>query len=176
MSFRFIVLAAALALYGASFAELAAAQGQGQGRSTAVSAAFVDASGQTIGAAEFSETNEGVIVTASLQPVPSGRYVMRVHVNGVCEGPDFASAGAPFNPFDRAADRLNPLASPAGGASNISVGTDGAVRAATLLRDVTLRPGPASLNRRSGTSLIVAERAAQGDGRRIACAVISAGG
>jgi Cu-Zn family superoxide dismutase len=148
---------------------------QAPNRGPVANAAFVDAAGQTIGAAELSESNEGVIVTASLQPVPAGRYVMRVHVNGLCEGPDFASAGVPFNPFDRAADRLNPLASPAGGASNITVGTDGAVRAATLLRDVTLRPGPASLNRRSGTSLIVSERVGEGEGRRIACAVIAAG-
>lgn len=171
-----IVKAAGLALCAATLALPAFAQAPTGGRNPSTSASFVDAGGQRIGAAEFSETNEGVIVTASLQPVPAGRYVMRVHDSGRCDGPDFASAGAPFNPFDRAADRLNPLASPAGGASNITVGTDGAVRAATLLRDVTLRPGPASLLRKSGTSLVVSERAAQGEGRRIACAVISGGG
>lgn len=176
MSFRSVHFAGVALLGCIAFFVTSPSEAQGPARNPGFSAAFVDANGQTIGQAEFSETNEGVIVTASLQPVPSGRYVMRVHISGRCEGPDFASAGAPFNPFDRAADRLNPLASPAGGASNISVGTDGAVRAATLLRDVTLRPGPASLNRRNGTSLIVAERAAEGEGRRIACAVISTGG
>ena len=62
------------------------------------SAVLKDASGKEVGAATFTVTPSGVLISLDLTAVPPGEHGFHVHTTGKCEPPDFKSAGPHFNP------------------------------------------------------------------------------
>src|SRR5271170_233838 len=57
-----------------------------------------DAKGQDVGVASFTQTLASVLVRLSVRSMPSGEHAFHIHAVGKCDPPDFASAGAHFNP------------------------------------------------------------------------------
>lgn len=137
-----------------------------------------DREGRHVGSATLTDTPHGVLIWAELFDLPDGRKAMHVHAAGRCDPPDFMSAEGHFNPHGRQHGILNPAGMHAGDLPNVHL-RQGRVTTEVLVRDVTLRPGPASLLREGGTSLMIHDGEddyvsdpAGNAGARIACGVI----
>ncbi|MBI4398316.1 MAG: superoxide dismutase family protein [Candidatus Omnitrophica bacterium] len=142
-------------------------------------AAIMDAQGKEIGTALFSETPGGVDIAVRVSGLSPGPHGIHVHENGICEGPDFKSAGGHFNPTGKEHGLNNPNGSHCGDLPNLEAGADGTADTVLTLHGVTLGDGPNSLLKPGGTALII--HASQDDavtdpagnsGARIACGVI----
>jgi len=84
-----------------------------------------DAAGRPAGAAMFSQGAEGVTVVAEVRNLPPGRHGIHLHRVALCEPPDFKTAGAHFNPFEKKHGLKNPGGPHAGDLPNLQVGPDG---------------------------------------------------
>jgi Cu-Zn family superoxide dismutase len=140
-----------------------------------------DKAGQQVGLATLTEQAEGVQIGLSAKGLPPGPKGLHVHGAGKCDPPDFASAGAHFNPTEKKHGRLNPEGSHAGDLPNLVVSADGTASIDAITGAVTLRPGlPGSLFGEGGTSLVIHAQADDektdptgNSGARIACGVIT---
>jgi superoxide dismutase, Cu-Zn family len=146
---------------------------------TAAHADIVNAQGEKIGAADFTAASDGVHITVDVSQLHPGTHGMHIHTVGKCEGPDFKSAGAHFNPEDKKHGMNNPQGPHVGDLPNLQVGPDGKAEASIVAKGVTLADGPDSLLHTGGTSLVIHEKAddymtdpSGNSGARIACGVI----
>jgi len=172
------VAAAALGALGAA-GVAGTAYGQAVRRASAV---LRDADGRQVGMATFVETAAGVQVTLQARGLPPGTHGIHIHDQGICEGPVFTTAGGHFNPTNKQHGFNNPLGPHAGDLVNLVVAADGSAGYTTTNAMVTLAPGPLSILKEGGTSLMI--HADQDDymtdpagnsGTRIACGTIVAG-
>ncbi|MGG0642978.1 superoxide dismutase family protein [Sporosarcina gallistercoris] len=139
-----------------------------------------DSKGQTTGTAELEETEEGVRVHVKAEGLPEGSHGFHFHETGVCEAPDFKSAGDHFNPDEKKHGLETEGGPHAGDMPNLEVGKDGSVDDEFTAKHVTLEKGqPNSLFQDSGTALVIhageddGETQPSGDsGDRIVCGVI----
>ena len=139
-----------------------------------------DAEGKTTGTAELEETKEGVQVHVKAEGLPAGNHGFHFHETGVCEAPDFKSAGGHFNPDDKKHGLEMDGGPHAGDMPNLEVGEDGTVDDEFTAKNVTLELNePNSLLKDTGTALVI--HSGQDDGKtqpsgdsgeRIACGVI----
>ncbi|MFD1361395.1 superoxide dismutase family protein [Lentibacillus salinarum] len=136
---------------------------------------------EAVGSAMIRPVYRGVKVTLEASDLPPGTHGFHIHENGVCEAPDFKSAGGHFNPTDAKHGFEHPEGPHAGDLANIRVDEDGNVFADAAAEMVTLDKGENhSLLKEGGTSLMIHSGAddyqsqPSGDaGERIACGVIS---
>lgn len=139
-----------------------------------------DTDGKTTGTAELEETDDGVNVHVKAEGLPAGMHGFHFHETGVCETPDFESAGGHFNP-EETKHGLEMEGGPhAGDMPNLEVGEDGTVDDEFTAKNVTLELNePNSLLKDTGTALVI--HSGQDDGKtqpsgdsgeRIACGVI----
>jgi Cu-Zn family superoxide dismutase len=142
-------------------------------------AELLNAKGDKVGTAKFTPVKEGVKIHAELSKLPPGAHAMHLHTVGECHGPDFKSAGAHFNPFDKKHGLKNPLGPHAGDLPNFDVKSDGTAMVDITATLVTLGEGKNSLFQPGGTCIVVHEKAddetsdpAGNAGQRIACGVI----
>jgi superoxide dismutase, Cu-Zn family len=85
-----------------------------------------------------------------------GKHGLHIHEAAICEGPDFKTAGAHFNPTNKKHGFENTKGPHAGDLPNLSVSTEGTVTADMVAKNVTLEEGkPNSLLKPGGTSLII---------------------
>jgi Cu-Zn family superoxide dismutase len=174
--FAFPVLAAAgLALgSGAAAAQHAAHPG---GASTSMR----NAQGQMVGDAAAARNGNVIKVRVTVRGFTPGTYGVHLHQVGRCDAPDFASAGAHWNPAGRQHGRLNPQGPHLGDLPNLEVRPNGAGR---IDFDVPVPAGTEAgvnpLHDADGTSVVI--HAAVDDertdpsgnsGARIACGVLS---
>ena len=130
----------------------------------------------TAGTMRFIQTEEGVLVAAVLSGLPPGKHGIHLHENGVCTGPDFASAGGHFNPTNQ------PHACPPdknrhlGDLGNIEVDAEGNGRFELRTDLLTLHTGPGLV---VGKAVVIHDMADDcttqptgGSGMRLACAVV----
>jgi Cu-Zn family superoxide dismutase len=139
-----------------------------------------DAAGRTVGTALLTPATEGVQVVLSASGLPAGVHGVHVHQTGLCDAPDFTSAGGHFNPTSRQHGTENPNGPHAGDLPNLTVDANGRGTLNGVARGVTLEGTAAnSLRKSGGTSLMVHAGAddyrtdpSGNSGARIACGVI----
>lgn len=143
------------------------------------SATLRDASGATVGTATLTQTNAGVLISASVSGIGSGTHAIHVHTVGKCE-PPFATAGGHFNPESKHHGFRDPAGPHAGDLPNISIPAGGSLSFDLLLPRATLSAGDHSLLDADGSAVVIHAAAddyatdpAGNAGARIACGVIA---
>ena len=150
------------------------------GSTEVVEVEMINSRGEKIGIATLKQEKTGVNIEIEASDLPKGTHGFHIHEKGVCEKPDFKSAGEHFNPIGKQHGFDNPEGPHAGDLPNIEVGEDGKVTESFLNEMVTLQQGEEnSLLRDLGTSLIIhadpddnISQPAGNAGERIACGVI----
>jgi superoxide dismutase, Cu-Zn family len=139
-----------------------------------------DPDGKTVGIATLTQTAHGVLLKLDIQGMAPGRRSLHIHEKGVCEGPNFESAGGHFNPHDAKHGFLTGEEPHAGDMPNFEVPASGKIVVERINTMVTLAEGrPASLFGPHGTALVIHDgtddyksQPAGDAGDRIACGVV----
>lgn len=168
---RLIVMLAALAAAGAAHA----------GNPTAT-AALKDAQGKPAGSAAFTESGGMVQMKLKATGLAPGKHGIHIHETGKCDGPDFKSAGAHFNPHGKKHGLHNDAGAHAGDLSNLEAKADGTATLQATLPGVTLEKGEKhSLLDADGAALVIhakedddATDPSGNSGDRVACGIIAA--
>ncbi|MCJ8191787.1 superoxide dismutase family protein [Sphingomicrobium aestuariivivum] len=128
----------------------------------------------------MSEDANGITVTVEVDGLAAGSHAVHLHETGVCEGPDFKSAGGHWNPTGAQHGRDNPMGSHLGDLANMEISEERQGRSIYLVREASLRAGQRSIADADGTALVIHEGADDyrsdpaGDaGARVACATLS---
>jgi len=148
-----------------------------------VTAEFIGTDGASLGTAELTPRSRGVAIEATVSQLEPGRHAFHIHQRGVCEPPEFTSAGGHFNPFD--APHGPPEAGRderhAGDMPNQLVSPDGSLQATVRNALVSLDEGEGGLRDADGSALVIHAGADDYEtqpsgaaGARVACAVIHA--
>ncbi len=87
--------------------------------------------------------------------LPPGAHGIHIHESGVCQEPDFATAGGHFNPRGRKHGLAHADGAHAGDLPNMVVNAAGKARYETANVRITLGDGPNSLFKPGGTSLVI---------------------
>ncbi|WLR50407.1 superoxide dismutase family protein [Bacillus tianshenii] len=135
--------------------------------------------GDSAGTAKLQEKADGVKIELDVSGLESGWHGFHIHEEGTCEGPDFKSAGAHYNPEDMEHGLLNPKGPHAGDLPNVEANEDGEVKVDVMAPNVTLKEGKNSLLKEGGTALVIHENADDGmtqpagdGGKRVLCGEI----
>src|SRR5690625_240619 len=155
-------------------------QAEKAGESKEVHVEMINTEGAKIGVATLKQEADGVNIAIDVAGLSKGTHGFHIHEKGVCEPPDFKSAGEHFNPTDMKHGFDNPEGPHAGDLPNLEVGKDGNVQESFVNEMVTLKKGePNSLLREGGTALVIHEdpddnvsQPSGNSGARIACGVI----
>jgi Cu-Zn family superoxide dismutase len=146
------------------------------GKAPGAVAVLRNAAGETVGRAEFSQTDKGVQVTLEASKLTAGTHGFHIHENGTCTPPDFESAGGHFNPSNRQHGFDVQGGPHVGDMRNLDVGDNGQAATERPLEGATLDTSATSL---IGRAIVIHEKADDytsqpaGDaGGRIACGVI----
>src|SRR5437870_5529057 len=134
---------------------LSAAVLAAQNPTTTAKADLADSQGKKVGTAELTQAPDGVKIALTVSGLGPGQHAFHIHTAGKCEGPDFKSAGAHFNPYHKKHGLKNPEGPHAGDMENIQVGSDGTGTAEVLNQQGTLADGPNFLFHERGTALVV---------------------
>jgi Cu-Zn family superoxide dismutase len=133
-----------------------------------------NAKGQVLGTLALKQERSGVHVSGRLTGLPPGKHAIHFHDGGMCEPPDFRTAGSHFNPTGKR------HSSHAGDLGNLVVNANGSVTVDLIAKDVTLFARPNSVAGSPGAAFVV--HAGEDDlrtepdgksGLRIACGTLS---
>lgn len=170
---RLLVVGAAVLLCGC-------ATMKAQTEPMSAGAQLKDKDGKDVGVATLIQTDEGVRIAVTGYRLPPGTHGLHIHAVGLCEPPEFTSAGGHFNPTGKQHGRMNPAGPHAGDLPNLVVAASGEAGLDVTTKAVTLGPGPTSLFLDKGTSLVIHASPddektdpAGNSGARIACGVIT---
>jgi len=155
--------------------ETAPATGPVQARAT-----LYGPQGAELGDAVIENTGHGLKLMVNGRGLPMGAHGTHIHMVGRCDAPDFASAGAHWNPAGKQHGLQNPQGPHAGDLPNLLIGTDGRGSLTIDLHGGAMA-GPGGLLDEDGAALVIHANADDmktdptgNSGGRIACGVISA--
>ena len=161
---------------------MGAAAGKAADKTAKYTFTLVDSKGGDAGKVTFTQKGAGPVkMHVQLQNLPFGEHAVHIHVNAVCDAPDFKGAGGHFNPDKKQHGFDNPMGHHNGDLpKNVSVGEDHTADATFELKDISLDPAaPNSIFANGGTAVVVHEKADDmktdptgNAGNRIACAVV----
>ncbi|MFW5679140.1 MAG: superoxide dismutase family protein [Pseudomonadota bacterium] len=120
------------------------------------------------------QTSDGVLADIVLRNLPEGWHALRIHERGLCDPPDFASAGDGYEFAGEARGGDGPGQSPAGHLPSVRVGSDGEASFRTVIPNVSLAADTSSpddaptLHDDDGSSIVL-HAETTGTGGRIAC-------
>jgi len=149
---------------------------------------LVDGTGATVGQVQLEQMpDNSVKISLTLKDasvVKEGQHGIHFHTVGKCDGPDFMTAGAHFNPTGKMHGTKNPQGPHLGDLPNLPIGSStaaqGGYAASQTTTMVTLSAGPASIFDADGTALVIHANPddemtdpAGNSGGRIACAVLT---
>ncbi|CAG9620997.1 superoxide dismutase family protein [Sutcliffiella rhizosphaerae] len=147
---------------------------------TTLDVELYNADGDSLGVAKVSEDSGGVKIELNLEGLPPGEHGVHIHETGLCDPPDFKTAGNHFNPDDKEHGLMHPEGAHVGDLPNIIVKDDGTVIAELIAPEATLKDGKTSLFGKDGTAIIITETPDDGmtqptgdSGERIACGLIT---
>jgi len=149
---------------------------------------LIDGTGAVIGQVQLEQmADNSVKISLTLKDanvVKAGQHGIHFHAVGKCDGPDFTTAGAHFNPTNKMHGTKNPQGPHLGDLPNLPIDASTAAQsgyaASLTTKMVTLSAGPASIFDADGTALVI--HASPDDemtdpsgnsGGRVACAVLA---
>ena len=137
-------------------------------------------SGQPVGTVTLVQHGSAIMLHVTAGPMAPGTYGIHVHGIGRCDGPDFASAGAHWNPTMKQHGLMNPAGHHSGDLDNLVIAADGPGSIDALVPGMI--DGPGGLLDADGAAVVIHTHADDGrsdpsgnSGARIACAVIAHG-
>ncbi|MFZ0474077.1 MAG: superoxide dismutase family protein [Halobacillus sp.] len=149
--------------------------------SKTISVQMMNTEGREMGKAELTQADDAVKIDFSASDIPPGTHGIHIHEKGMCEGPDFKSAGGHFNPTNASHGTESEDGPHAGDLPNLEVSEEGSIQKEMTADRVTLEEGQEnSLLKEGGTALVIhagaddQESQPSGEaGARIACGEIS---
>lgn len=139
---------------------------------------FSDRTAQSTGTVEVRQSKNGLILTARLQGLPPGPKGFHLHQKGLCDTPDFTSAGGHLNPLAKSHGLMSAGGAHLGDLPNLEVTQDGTATITTPIGG-NVADAQAWVFDTDGTAVMIHEGPDDyvsdptgGSGARIACAVI----
>ncbi|MES2493496.1 MAG: superoxide dismutase family protein [Pseudomonadota bacterium] len=134
-----------------------------------------------MGTVDLVPSASGYRLSGTLQGLPAGVHGIHLHMVGVCDAPEFTSAGGHLNPAGRKHGALNPAGAHLGDLPNITASADGLAQL-----NVELPGSRTDLDRdlfdHDGTALVAHAIAddyltdpSGNSGSRVACGVLKRG-
>ena len=147
---------------------------------------LVNASGKVIGEVRGGDSDKGATLLIDAHGLQPGVHGIHIHDVGLCEPPDFKSAGPHWNPTGRQHGGENPQGSHMGDLQNVTVGKDGRLRVEIVVPGTYLKtagrnvkPGTLQILDANGASLVLHAKPddyktdpSGNSGARVACAVL----
>lgn len=167
------LLCAAAVLLGLAYSSFSAA-------AQVAKAELKDASGKSVGEANFVQTNNGVLIRLEVKGLPAGEHAFHVHALGKCE-PPFITAGDHFNPGAKKHGLEATDGAHAGDMPNLHIPATGNLSVEAMNTTITLAKGrPNSVFDADGSAVVIHAKSddyksdpAGNAGDRIACGVIT---
>ena len=136
--------------------------------------------GNPVGTVKLIEEEDALRIMVDAKNLSEGTHGFHFHEKGLCEAPDFESAGGHYNPTGASHGLAHEEGPHAGDLPNLEVGPDGTVKEEFFVENLTLKAGEEnSLFPDGGTALVIHAEADDGttqpsgnSGDRIACGVV----
>ncbi|WP_082235228.1 superoxide dismutase family protein [Halobacillus massiliensis] len=152
-----------------------------EGTTNMVNVTMMNGDEDEVGTAELIDQDDGVLINLEASDLPEGEHGFHIHESGLCEAPEFKSAGDHFNPTDVSHGTDSEDGPHAGDLPNLEVGEDGTVKEEITAENVTLEKGAEnSILDEDGTALVIHAQADDNTsqpsgeaGARIACGEIT---
>src|SRR5690625_6641375 len=102
---------------------------------------LINQEGIQVGTALLTEEEDGVHIAVDAHHLPEGMHGFHVHEKGICETPDFDSAGGHFNPDEKNHGFDDSKGPHAGDMMNLEVQADGTIEQLIINDRITLKKG-----------------------------------